>query len=395
MSRSLWFVTAAAAWILFLAMGLRQGFGLFLPSLAADLGISRETFGFGIAISNLLWGFGSPVAGALSDRYGPGRVAATGGVFYTVGLLIMAAATTPSAFLVGNFLVGIGLSAAGFAVVLATAGKAAPPEMRARVFAVVSMGGSIGQFLMIPITQYAIMRWGWSAAYVILAALAATIIPFTRAIAGIKVSTAEQRAQTLTQALSEAIKLPSFWLLTIGFFVCGFQLNFIATHLPAYLVDNGLAASLGAAALATIGIANIIGTYIFGRLGETRSKKSLLAWMYFSRGVLVLGLILLPLSPLTVLVYAFGVGLTWLSTMPLTGGLVGTFFGPQYMATLYGFVFMSHQLGAFFGSWIGGRVYDLTGSYSSMWWASAVLCFIAAALHFAIVERPAPRMASA
>ena len=139
----------------------------------------------------------------------------------------------------------------------------------------------------------------------------------------------------------------------------------------------------------------IIGTYIFGRLGETRSKKSLLAWMYFSRGVLVLGLILLPLSPLTVLVYAFGVGLTWLSTMPLTGGLVGTFFGPQYMATLYGFVFMSHQLGAFFGSWIGGRVYDLTGSYSSMWWASAVLCFIAAALHFAIVERPAPRMASA
>ena len=250
-SRPLWLITAAAAWILFLVMGLRQGFGLFLPPLGVDLGISRETFGFGIAISNMLWGIGAPFAGALSDRYGPGRVAAAGGAVYTVGLLAMAMATDAAGYLIGNTLVGLGLGASGFSVVLAAAGKAAPPEQRARVFAVVSLGSSLGQFLMIPITQFAISGWGWVAAYVMLAVLAVTIIPSARAIAGIKVAAAERRDQTLTQALSEAARLPSFWLLTIGFFVCGFQLNFISAHLPAYLVDNGLAASLGAVALAT------------------------------------------------------------------------------------------------------------------------------------------------
>jgi predicted MFS family arabinose efflux permease len=395
MTRSLWWITACAAWILFLVMGLRQGFGLFLPPLAVDLSMSREIFGLGIAISNLLWGIGAPLAGMLADRYGPGRVAATGGVVYVIGLLTLAGATSDAAYLAGNFMVGIGLSAAGFSVVLSAAAKAAPPEARARVFAAVSLGGSLGQFLMIPITQAAIASWGWSASYVMLAVLAATIVPFSRAVAGIKVSAAERRDQTLRDALAEAFRLPSFWLLTIGFFVCGFQLNFIATHLPAYLVDNGLAASLGAAALATIGISNIIGTYVLGRMGERLQKKSVLSGLYFARGVLIIGLIALPLTPVTVLVYAFGMGLTWLSTIPLTGGLVGTFFGPQYMATLYGIVFMSHQLGASCGAWIGGRVFDMTGSYGPMWWASAALAFIAAALHFAIIERPVPRMATA
>lgn len=388
MNRRLWIVTLAAAWILFLVMGLRQGFGLFLQPLTTDLQLSRETFGVGIALSNLLWGFGAPIAGALSDRYGPGRIAATGGAAYAIGLFTLAGAGSGSAYIVGNLLVGVGLGAAGFSVVLAAAAKAAAPEERARVFAIVSLGSSIGQFLMIPVTQSAISAWGWVTGYLMLAVLAATIVPASRAIAGIKVAAAERRDQTLGEALGEAFRLPSFWLLMLGFFVCGFQLNFISTHMPAYLVDNGLPPSLGAAVLATIGVANIVGTYVFGRIGERHPKKTILGGLYFARGVLVLGLLMLPLTPVTVILYAAGMGLTWLSTIPLTGGLVATLFGPQYMATLYGIVFMSHQLGGSCGAWIGGRVYDLTGSYDMMWWASAGLCFLAAAIHFAIVERP-------
>ncbi len=394
-SRPLWLITLAAAWILFLVMGLRQGFGLFLPSVTTDLQISREAFGFGIAVSNLLWGFGAPLAGVIADRYGPGRITAIGGVIYALGLLLMAGAASNADYLFGNLMVGVGLAAAGFSVVLAAAGKAAPPELRARVIATVSLGSSLGQFLMIPITQWVIGNWGWVAAYLVLAALAATIIPCARAVAGITVSAAETKAQTLPQALHEAFALPSFWLLTIGFFVCGFQLNFISTHMPAYLVDNGLSPTLGAAVLATIGVTNIVGTYVFGRMGERRAKKSILGWLYFARGVLVVGLLSLPLTPTTALIYAIGMGLTWLSTIPLTGSLVAIFFGPQYMATLYGIVFMSHQLGAFCGSWLGGVAFDATGSYTVMWWASAALCFVAAAMHWAIVERPVGRLATA
>ncbi len=221
-----------------------------------------------------------------------------------------------------------------------------------------------------------------------MALLSATIIQFSREVAGIEVSASEKREQTLRDALSEAFRMPSYWLLTIGFFVCGFQLNFISTHMPAYLVDNGLPPSLGAAVLATIGIANIFGTFVFGRMGERLPKKSILGWLYFARGALVIGLLSMPLTPTTAILFAIGMGVTWLSTMPLTGGLVATFFGPQYMATLYGVVFFSHQLGASCGSWIGGRVFDATGSYNAMWWATALLCFVGAGLHWSIVERP-------
>jgi len=215
----LWLITAAAGWILFLVMGLRQGFGLFLPPLSADIQISRETFGFGIAISNLLWGFGAPVAGAIADRFGPGRVAATGGLIYAAGLLLLAAAASAHDYMVGNLLVGVGLSAAGFSVVLAAAGKAAPPELRARVLATASLGASLGQFLMIPVTQWVIANWGWAGAYLVLAALAATIVPCARSVAGIKVSAAEIKDQTMGERLHEAFRLPSFWLLSVGFFV--------------------------------------------------------------------------------------------------------------------------------------------------------------------------------
>ncbi|MSQ20228.1 MAG: MFS transporter [Betaproteobacteria bacterium] len=387
----LWVISFAAAWILFLVMGLRQGFGLFLPPLADELAIDRATFGFGIAVSNLLWGIGAPLAGAIADRFGPGRVTAGGGLLYAGGLIVLAMAAGANDYLIGHLLVGIGLSAAGFSVVLAAAGKAAPIALRARVMAIASMGGSLGQFLMIPITQWVIQEWEWRAAYLVLAVFAATIIPFARAVAGIKVAHAETRDQTLRAALAEAFRVPSFWLLTIGFFVCGFQLNFISTHMPAYLVDNGLSQSMGAAVLATIGLTNIFGTYLFGRMGERLPKKSILGWLYFARGVLVVGLLVLPLTPATALVFAVGMGVTWLATIPLTGGLVGTFFGPQYMATLYGVVFFGHQLGASCGALIGGLVFDATGSYTGVWWASAALCFIGAAMHWAIVERPVMR----
>lgn len=387
----LWIISFAAAWILFLVMGLRQGFGLFLPPLSSDLEIDRATFGLGIAVSNLLWGLGAPLAGAIADRFGPGRVAAAGGLIYAGGLIVMAMAAGANDYLIGNLLVGVGLSAAGFSVVLAAAGKAAPIAMRSRVMAIASMGGSLGQFLMIPLTQWVIQEWGWSAAYLVLALLAATIVPFARAVAGIKVAASETRDQTLREALVEAFRIPSFWLLAVGFFVCGFQLNFISTHMPAYLVDNGLSPSMGAAVLATIGLTNILGTYVFGRMGERLQKKSILGWLYFARGVLVVALLVLPLTPSTALLFAVGMGVTWLATIPLTGGLVATLFGPQYMATLYGFVFFGHQLGASCGALIGGLVFDATGTYTGVWWASAALCFIGAAMHWAITERPVMR----
>mgnify|MGYP000911937272 CR=1 FL=1 len=390
--RSLAVITIASAWILFLDMGLRQGLGLFLPPLAADLGMTRETFGVGIGTANLLWGFGAPLAGIVADRYGPGRVAATGGLSYFAGLIAMSLAASGTwIFLLGNVLVGIGIAAAGFSVVLAAAAKAAPPESRARVTAVVSLGASLGQFFLIPLTQWSIAQLGWVGAFTVLALLATTIIPVARAVAGIKAHASELRDQTLSEALAEAARWPSYWLLTIGFFVCGFQLSFVSTHMPAYVVDNGLPASIGAVVLATIGLTNIFGTYVFGRLGEIMPKKTLLGWLYFARGVFVIALVVLPLTPTTAIVFAVGLGLTWLATIPLTGGLVVTFFGPQYMATLYGIVFMSHQLGATTGAWVGGRVFDATGSYDAMWWVSAALCFGGAAMHFVIRERPVGR----
>lgn len=392
--RPLWLITASAFVILFLLMGLRQGFGLFLQPVCLDLDISRQTFGLGFAISNLLWGLGAPLAGAIADRHGAGRVAALGGVLYGGGMFLFAAATGTTEYMLGNVFIGIGLSAAGFSVVLAAVGKAAPPEFRVKALTIVSLGGSIGQFLMIPGTLALISGFGWAGAFAVLGALALLIVPLARAVSGIRLSAAEAGTQTFAAALREAFALPSFWLITIGFFVCGFQLSFFMTHLPAFLQDSGLPVALGASALATIGVANVFGTFAFGWIGERLPKHAVLAALYFVRGLFILMLILLPLTPATVLLFSAGMGFTWLATIPLTGSLVSVIFGPAYLGTLYGFAFLSHQVGGFLGAWISGYAFDTTGSYALIWWASAILSFTAAALNWAVIEKPVVRGAA-
>ena len=320
--RPLWLIVACGFAILFLLMGLRQGFGLFLQPVCMDLGISRQTFGLGFAISNLLWGIGAPLAGAIADRYGAGRVAALGGVLYAGGMFLFAAATGNAQYVLGNVFVGIGLSGAGFSVVMAAVGKAAPPQRRVAALATVSLGGSFGLFLMIPGTQALIGGLGWAGAFAVLGALALLIVPLSRAVSGVRLSAAEAGTQTFAAALKEAFALPSFWLLTIGFFVCGFQLSFIMTHLPAFLQDSGLPVALGATALATLGITNIVGTFAFGWLAERMPKRSVLAGLYFVRGLFIVTLIAAPLTPASVLFFSAGMGFTWLATIPLTGSLV-------------------------------------------------------------------------
>jgi len=390
-ARPLWLITACAFVILFLLMGLRQGFGLFLQPVCLDLGISRQTFGFGFAISNLLWGLGAPVAGAIADRHGAGRVAALGGLLYAGGMFLFASATGNAQYVLGNVFIGIGLSGAGFSVVLAAVGKAAPPERRVAALSAVSLGGSFGQFLMIPGTQALISGLGWAGAFAVLGALALLIVPLSRAVSGIQLSAEEAGTQTFAAALQEAFALPSFWLITIGFFVCGFQLSFIMTHLPAFLQDSGMPVTLGAAALATVGLTNVFGTYAFGWLGERMEKRAVLAGLYFVRGIFIVILTVSPLTPTSVLLFSAGMGLTWLATIPLTGGLVSVLFGPAYLGTLYGFAYLSHQVGGFLGAWISGYTFDATGSYALIWWMSAGLSFTAAALNWAVTEKPVVR----
>jgi predicted MFS family arabinose efflux permease len=389
-------IVAAAGGVLFLMMGLRQGFGLFLRPLGDDVGITRETFGFGLAMMNLVWGFAALPAGILADRHGSAPVATGGGALYLAGLVMLALTQGPASYIAGNVLVGAGMSAAGFTVVMAAVGKATAIEERTRALALAGVGSSIGQFVMVPATHGMIEAWGWSMAY---GGLALTSLLFFVCVLGIRgiraAPVADRDRQSMREALLEAAGVRSYWLLTAGFFVCGFQLAFIHAHFPAWIADQGLAPGLGATALAIIGFFNIVGTLVSGRIAERTSKKLVLGWLYAIRGMMVLMLLFLPASPALVIAFSIGMGLTWLSTVPLTGNLVAIFFGPRYMATLYGVVFLSHQIGGFVASWGGGRVFDLTGSYALVWWTAAGLCVAAAALHWAIDERPVARLAGA
>ncbi|QQS10780.1 MAG: MFS transporter [Rhodospirillales bacterium] len=396
-ARPLAIVVFSAACVLLIGMGLRQAFGLFLPRMTVDLGMSREMFGFGVALQNILWGIGALPAGVLADLYGSARVAATCALLYVGGLVLMALADGPALYIGGSILLGIGLGGVSFSVVMSAVGKAAPPESRVTMLAWVGFGGAIGQFLAIPLTHALIAGLDWRLAMAVCAALSAIMLPLTAGIAGVRGDNADgaQPSQTLREALREAFSTPSYVLLTIGFFVCGFQLASITTHLPAYLVDLRLPASLGAVALMIIGLANIAGNFAAGWLAGRFEKRAILAALYAIRGVSMVAFLLMPPSAFSVSVFALGMGVTWLATVPLTGGLVATFFGPAFMSTLYGIVFFSHQLGGFFGAWLAGALYDRTGSYSLVWWSSAALAFIAAAMHWAIVERPAARPAHA
>lgn len=370
-----------------LALGTRQGFGLFLRPMSMDLGWGREAFSFAIALQNLVWGCAMPLMGAIADRHGAGRVLAAGGLAYGAGLLAMAHSATPLAFNVAaGLLVGFGLACSGFGVVMAVVARAFPPEKRSMAVGIVGACGSFGQFAMLPWGQALISAYGWLTALVVLGLLSFLIIPLGAALAG-RNAAEHESGQSIAAALAEATQHRGFWLLTGSFFVCGFQTIFVMTHLPAYLVDKGLTAGQGMTALAVVGLFNVFGSYGCGVLGGRYSKRLLLTWIYVIRALAITVFIAAPLTAAGTYLFAAVLGLTWLGTVPLTNSLVGQIFGVKYLSTLFSIAFLGHQLGAFIGAWAGGAVFDATGSYQSVWVTAIALSIVAAALCVPINER--------
>lgn len=391
-------VIASAAIIVTIAMGVRQAFGLFLPDMSVGLGIGRSSFGLALALQNLLFGLVQPFVGALGDKHGAGRVVAVGTVIYIAGLIGASLATNAIGLhLSFGVLVGMALSATTFVVVLGAVGRVVPPEKRSMAFGIVTAGGSLGQFLLVPTGQLLIGELGWRLALVAMAGIVAVMLVLAIGVAGKPAGRAagEPAGQSLREALGEAAGHRGFWLLNAGFFVCGFHIAFIATHFPAYLTDKGLGLSIGANALALVGLFNIFGSYLFGVWGDKRSKKYLLSGLYAARSMVMIAFLALPLTPFTALAFAAAMGFLWLGTVPLTSGLIGQIFGIRYLSTLYGIVFLSHQVGSFFGAWLAGLMFDLTGSYDSIWIASVALGFMAALVHMPIPERPVTRLQGA
>lgn len=389
----------AAATVISLTMGLRSTFGLFQAPIAADLGFSRASFGFAMAIQQLLWGLFQPFCGMVADRYGSGRVLVVGAIAYMAGLLVMAGSNDIISFNIGaGWLIGFGLSATSFSVVLGALGRLVAPEKRSVAFGIATAGGSVGQFFMAPVGQQLIATEGWSGALVVMSLIAGLMALsgfFLQSKAGDEVllggGSSETVDQTIRQAVGEACGDNSYRYLTLGFFVCGFQVAFITIHLPAYLLDLGMTAQTGAISLALIGFFNIIGTYACGVLGGRFPKRYLLSILYFLRSIVVLVFLILPKTDISVYLFASAMGLLWLGTVPLTSGLVAQIFGPRYMSTLFGIVFLSHQVGSFIGVWLGGYLFDTTGSYDGIWYGSIVLGLAAALLHLPISEKPFQR----
>jgi len=374
--------------VLGLTMGIRQTFGLFLEPMTADLGIGRGSFSLAIAVQNLLWGIMTPFFGVFADRYGTGRSLVFGGIAYAVGIVIMALGDSLFALHLGaGIMVGMAVSASGFPLVLAAVARAFPAERRSFALGIASAGGSAGQFLLLPLSQALIGGLGWVNALLILAALAFLIVPLAAALVG-KPASLSLGAQSLTDAMDDARRHNGYWLLNGGFFVCGFHVAFMATHLPAYITNLGFDPFVGATALALIGFFNIIGGLLAGYLGGRYRKKYLLSGIYLARAVAIVLFMLAPNSEIAVWLFSGTFGLLWLSTVPLTSGLVGDIFGARYLATLFGIVMFSHQIGSFFGAWLGGVSYDLTGSYDAIWLMAIALGLMAAILHFPIADRP-------
>ena len=389
-------IVTAGCMIVLITFGVRAGFGVFLAPISIDLGWGREVFAFAIAIQNLVWGAAQPVAGGIADRYGSGRVLAVGGILYAAGVYLMSISTSPLEMqMSAGVLIGLGLAGASFAVVLAAIGRAVAPEKRSFALGLGTAAGSLGQFLLVPVGQGLLAEYGWTMALVLLSILSLAIIPLAGALTGRSKATLGEADQALGAALREAGGHSSYMYLTAGFFVCGFQVVFIAIHLPTYITDIGLPAELGGYALALVGLFNVIGSIAAGYLGGRFSKKYLLTGIYLARSIVIAAFVLAPPSATGVLLFSAAMGLLWLSTVPLTSGLVAQFFGVRYMATLFGIVFFSHQIGSFLGVWLGGYLFDATGSYDIVWWINVALGLGAAILHWPIVERAAPRLARA
>lgn len=385
-------VLVAGSLIILVGMGIRSTFGLFQRPMLTDLGWSREAFGFAIALQQLLWGALQPVLGGIADRYGTGRVLVVSALFYAAGVWLMGHGGDSLLLfnISAGFLVGFGIAGAGMGTAMAAMARAWPPEKRSLVFGVGTAAGSMGQFLLNPLGNAIQISAGWSTALTVFALLALLIIPLALPLQG-KPATDGGPQQSIGAALREAMGHKGFVLLAMGYFVCGFQIAFMTAHFPAYLVDSGISVELAGLALAFVGAFNIVGSFTAGWLGQTRRKKYLLAWIYIARAIGVAVFMLLPLSGASALVFSAFMGLFWLSTVPLTTGLVGQIFGLRYLAMLSGLVFFAHQMGSFLGVWLGGLLYDVTGSYNIVWWLGVVLAVLAALVNLPIDDRTVQR----
>ena len=375
--------------ILVISTGVRSSFGLFLPEMTQARGWSRETFSFAIAIQNLMWGLGGSFLGAMADKYGSMRTLLLGALLYVIGFLGMAWAESGAALsLSAGVVMGIAIGGTSFGIILATLGRIVPAEQRSMAFGIGVAAGSFGQFLMMPLEGQLILRLGWQDALLVLSAMVLLIVPLAFGLRepGFHGSAPIRRTQSARHAFAEALRYKSYLLLTAGYFVCGFQVVFIGVHMPSYLRDHGLGPQVASYALALIGLFNVFGTYISGTLGQRMQKRHILAFIYFARAVVISVFLLVPLSPLSVYVFSAVIGALWLSTVPPTNATVAQIFGVQHLSMLSGFVFFSHQIGSFLGVWLGGYLYDTTGSYDIVWYIAIVLGVAAGLINLPVRE---------
>ena len=377
------------------SMGIRQSFGLFLQPISDDLGFGREVFSLALALQNLL--FGLPLLGMVADRFGSRWVIFGGALVYAGGCLLVPLTEGPTDLhLTLGLMIGLGLSSTTYVVVLGAVAQVVAPERRSTAFGIVTAAGSFGTFALVPGIQWLIANQGWQAAFPVIAALVGSVAVLAfgfPAKAGRPEEKAEAADGTLLEALAKAKGHSGYWLLNAGFFVCGFHVAFIATHLPSFLTDGGLSSWVGATALSLIGLANICGSLLFGRLGDRYRKKYLLSALYFGRSVVIGLFLIVPLTNFTALLFGAFIGFLWLATVPLTSGTVAQIFGSRYLSTLYGVVFFSHQIGSFMGVWLAGRFYDSTGSYDVVWWMAIALGVLATLVHLPIADRPLQKQA--
>ena len=389
-------VLICGAFIVTLSMGIRHGFGLWLQPITMERGWTRETFAFAMAVQNLAWGIAGPFAGALADRWGTYRVLIIGAVLYSLGLVLMGLATSGLAFTGSAGLVlGMAQSGTTYAVVYGVIGRNVAPEKRSWAMGITAAAGSFGQFLMVPVENWLIGGFGWQGALFVLACMSLAIIPLAFGLKEQAPPPAQAGDQSILAAVREAFAYTSFQLLMAGYFVCGFQVVFIGVHMPSYLKDHGLSPEVATMALALIGLFNVIGTYVAGVLGSRFSKPFILSGIYGLRAIAIAVFISVPLTPWSVYIFASVMGLLWLSTIPPTNAVVAQIFGVKYLSMLSGFVFVSHQVGSFMGAWLGGRLYDTTGSYDIVWWIAIALGVFGAIVNLPVREQPIQRAAPA
>ncbi|MEL7279229.1 MAG: MFS transporter [Pseudomonadota bacterium] len=396
-------VLIAGCVILIVSFGIRSAFGLFQIPIAEEFGWLRVEFSMAIAIQNLAWGIGQPIFGAIAEKIGDRKAIVMGALLYAVGLVLSSYAVTPGAHQALSVLVGFGIAGTGFGVILAIVGRASSDENRSMSLAIATAAGSAGQVVGPPVAEALLANMPWQSVFIVFAVAILLVLFLLPMIRSPQPASTAELEESMGEILTKAFRDPSYTLIFLGFLSCGYQLAFITAHFPAFITEvcgpiapggflDGMGVSttsaLGALSLALIGLANIGGTLLAGYLGKRYSKKYLLAGVYAARTVAASVFILLPMTPTTVIIFSITMGSLWLATVPLTSGLIAHIYGLRYMGTLYGIVFFSHQLGSFLGVWLGGRMYDLYGNYTAVWWIGVAIGAFSAIIHLPIRERP-------